>query len=329
MMPTAWIDSYQKQYGAVAPEQLQLLTPPSRTVRRQPNSVPSEPVRRVSRDGFIDYDDPSLGPPQTDDSILPDFVRYGMGSARGRKWDHLRSTEPVIVSGFASGAWKQPITWHDFARSSQWGHAQNERSQVVDYKVLDDLQPSFNRKVNLDLDFSRVATTKERGSKRFTQRIWDLAMRHSLSPLLFRLTVIITSILALAIAAQIYKLELRTTINEAEQTQSLVAVVVDSVAIPYSTYMIWDEYTGKPIGLRPAKSKISLILLDIFFIIFKSASTALAFETVVYHNVVDQTIAPLAKAMASFMVIGLLAWTMNLTVNVFRTVEKLGGGDEE
>lgn len=251
-----------------------------------------------------------------------------MGSARGRKWDHLRSTEPVIISGFSSGAWKQPITWRDFARSSKWGHAQNERSQVVDYKVLNDLQPTFNEDVNMDLDFSR-AGIKERRSQRFTKRIWDLAIRHSLSPLLFRLTVIITSILALAIAAQIYKLELKTITNEAEQTQSLVAVVVDSVAIPYSAYMIWDEYTGKPIGLRPAKSKIALILLDIFFIIFKSASTALAFETVVYHNVIDQTIAPLAKAMASFMVIGLLAWTMNLTVNVFRTVEKLGGGDEE
>lgn len=93
--------------------------------------------------------------------------------------------------------------------------------------------------------------------------------------------------------------------------------------------MIWDEYTGKPIGLRSALSKVALVLLDIFFIIFKSASTALAFESLVFHGQLNDSIAQLAKAMASFMLIGLLAWTMNLAVNVFRTVDRLGGIEDD
>ena len=154
-------------------------------------------------------------------------------------------------------------------------------------------------------------------------------MRHSLSPLLFRLAVMVTSIIALGIAGRIYHVEDSVDPESAERTQSIVAIVVDCVAVPYIGYMIWDEYTGKPLGLRSGVSKISLILLDLFFIIFKSASTALAFESLVYHNAKENTLRSLAKALATFMLVGLIAWTMNFTVNIFRTVERLGGGDEE
>lgn len=324
----AWISSYKPGYGQISPEQLQLLSPPARAVRPTPNSVPSEPQRRVSRDGFVNFEDPSLGEPREDKSVIPDFFRYGMGSAKGRRWDHLRSTDPVIVSGYTTGSRENPTSWHEFVHSSTWGRSPNEKSQIVDDKTFHDLQPTFDQAVDWNLDPHRFYI-KERRSKRFTKRMWDMAMRHSLSPFMFRLTVIITSLLALAIAARIYRLEENLPPNPAEETQSLVALIVDCVSIPYNTYMIWDEYTGKPIGLRSALSKVALVLLDIFFIIFKSASTALAFESLVFHGQLNDSIAQLAKAMASFMLIGLLAWTMNLAVNVFRTVDRLGGIEDD
>lgn len=156
-----------------------------------------------------------------------------------------------------------------------------------------------------------------------------MVIRHSLAPLLFRLVVLITSIIALSIAAKIFEIEDRDEGDTAEETQSLVAIVVDCVAVPYICYMVWDEYTGKPLGLRSVKSKISLILLDLFFIIFKSASTALAFESLVYHNLTDSAVRALSKALAAFMLIGLMAWTMNFAVNIFCTVERLGGGEDD
>lgn len=139
----------------------------------------------------------------------------------------------------------------------------------------------------------------------------------------------VTSIVALGVAGPIYQLENAKDRDSAERTQSVVAIAVDSLAIPYIAYMIWDEYTGKPLGLRTAVSKISLILLDLFFIIFKSASTALAFESLIYHNVGASMVRELARVLAAFMLIGLIAWTMNFLVNVFRTVERLGGGEED
>lgn len=202
-------------------------------------------------------------------------------------------------------------------------------SEVVDYEVLNKLQPNFNKPADAPSNDHNYRASRRRRTLAWNKRVWYMVLRHSLSPLLFRLTVMITSLVALSIAAKIYSIEAVINGSGAERTQSIVAVVVDCVAIPYIGYMIWDEYTGKPLGLRPAVSKISLILLDLFFIIFKSASTALAFESLVYHNLKGSEVRALSKALAAFMLIGLIVWTMNLTVNIFRTVERLGGGEDD
>lgn len=199
----------------------------------------------------------------------------------------------------------------------------------MDVETLDKLHPNFNRPVNQSMNPLDAKKSRRRRAIAPYKRVWNFILRHPFSPLLFRMIVMITSLLALGIAGRIYHVEDAEHKDTAERTQSIVAVVVDCVAVPYIGYMIWDEYTGKPIGLRSGVSKISLILLDLFFIIFKSASTALAFESLVYHNVTESSVRRLAKALATFMLIGLMSWTINFTVNIFRTVERLGGGEDE
>ncbi|KAJ3494249.1 hypothetical protein NLG97_g4202 [Lecanicillium saksenae] len=324
-----WIDSYEDKYDDAVISSLNNISAPPRAVAPQPNSVPQDPCRRVSKDGYIDTEDPTLGPAQKIRARIPHFLRHGRASIRGRKWDHLRSAEPVIVGWHIPTPWQPSATWHDFITASSWGRPQDERSRVVAPEYLDDLYPNFNRQTALDLDMTRPRQSKRGRALAPYKRLWMMALRHSLSPLIFRLIVIITSIIALGVAARIIHLETIANNRGAESTQSAFAVVVDTVAIPYSTYMIWDEYTGKPLGLRSAVDKMSLILLDLFFIIFKSASTALAFEALVYHNILLVSIRNLADTLAAFMLIGLVAWAMNLSVNIFRVIEKLGGREDD
>lgn len=241
----------------------------------------------------------------------------------------MRSAEPVIVPGYIPSIAQPTVTWHDFVHSSAWGHLPNEESQVIDVEAMNRLQPSFNRPVFSPYNPLDTRASRRRKTLALYQRVWNMAIEHSLAPLIFRLIVMITSILALGIAAKIHEIEDIDSGDSAEETQSIVAIVVDCVAIPYIGYMIWDEYTGKPLGLRSVTSKISLILLDLFFIIFKSASTALAFESLVYHNLRDHRVRNLSKALASFMLIGLISWTMNFAVNIFRTVERLHGKEDD
>ncbi|KAM0246800.1 hypothetical protein ACHAQJ_010092 [Trichoderma viride] len=323
-----WVVAYDQQHGPITEEQLRLLNPPQPSTAPQRNATPQEPQRRVSKDGFVSWDDPKLGPPQNERGRIPHLFKYGRASARGRKWDHLRSAEPVIVSSHPSVFRQPPISWKEFIQSSAWGHPRNERSEIIDIEALNQLQPTFNKESELPLHSTDHKHDRRRKSA-FSKRVWSRVMRSSLSPLLFRLVVIIMSMIALAIAARMFELEDKIRDDGAQRTQSIFALAVDCVAIPFNGYMIWDEYTGKPLGLRSAVSKMSLILLDLFFIIFKSAGTALAFEHVVYHTLGDHIVRALSKALASFMLLGLLAWTANFTVNIFRVVERLGGGEEE
>ncbi|KAF7553564.1 hypothetical protein G7046_g7068 [Stylonectria norvegica] len=329
-----WIGSYEEKYGSASDDQLRLLRPPTRSVQPTHNATPSETQRRVSQDGYVDWDDPLQGQGQGVRGKIPHILRYGRASKHGRKWDHLRSAEPVIIAGYKPTTYKpataQPIVaWTDFVHSSAWGHMHNEESRVVDVDALNKQQPGFNQPLAFPYDPLDAKTSRRKRTLAPYKRVWNMALRHTFAPLLFRMIVMVTSILALGISARIYLLEDIDKHETAEETQSIIAVVVDCVAIPYIGYMIWDEYTGKPLGLRSAVNKISLILLDLFFIIFKSASTALAFESLVYHNLTDERVKNLSKALAAFMLIGLMSWTMNFAVNIFRTIERLGGGEDD
>lgn len=259
-----------------------------------------------------------------------------------------------------------------------------EESVIVDVATLDAMQPGFNKPLewgptaqhggqhprerawrrqryggsgsglaaltgngnaNGFLPYSTGLRSMSRRRARFYQRVWTLILRHPLVPLFFRLVVLVTSVVALAIAARLFELESgrpngssdgdgsdanQLGSSSAEKTQAIVAIAVDTVAIPYIGYMTWDEYTGKPLGLRSPTQKISLTLMDLFFIIFKAASTTLAFESLVYHQTTGGGLTlQLSRALASFMFVGLLSWTMNFTVNVFRLVEKLGGAADD
>lgn len=286
--------------------------------------------RRISRDGYVYDNMAGLGPDATRSSRarLRKLLMRKNGAERGRKWDHLRSAEPVIVPRY-SRATPDSSPWRSYLQSSRYGRLPNEDSAIVDPEVLDKLQPGFNRPVDIPelQDATKRRTTR---TQVLYKRLWRVILQHPLVPLAFRLIVLLTSIVALALSVRIFRIEHRgDDVHSSELTQSIVAIVVDTVAIPYIGYMTWDEYTGAPLGLRKPTQKISLVLMDLFFIIFKSASTALAFEALVFHNSQDRQTRAYSQALASFQLVGLISWSFTFTVNVFRLVHKLGGSEDD
>lgn len=139
------------------------------------------------------------------------------------------------------------------------------------------------------------------------------------------MTVLTTSIVALAIASSVHHLSNRYTY--AQNASTTMAIVVDVVAIPYILYITYDEYTGKPLGLRLPKAKIRLVLLDLFFIIFESANLALAFTALTDRNgacrvgpVTDRNsiVCGRVKALCAILMIALIAWSLTFAVSIFR-----------
>ena len=260
---------------------------------------------------------------------MPTFFKHGR--SEGRKWDHLRTAEPVIVSRYSPRT-SYRTDWAEFFHSTSRPHEPNENSTVIDAETLNKLQPNFNHRVDVPTHIhDRVSKSRRDRFVSFYKRGWKMIIRHSLVPLVLRVAVMLTSIIALAVSGSMLRLLRNDPDRGTEAGQCIAAVVVDSIAIPYIAFMVKDEYTGKPLGLRPASAKIGLILLDLFFIVFKSASTALAFEVLIHHNINDQdvTMRQLSKALTAFMFIGLIAWMSNFIINIFRAVERLGGGENE
>lgn len=147
---------------------------------------------------------------------------------------------------------------------------------------------------------------------------------HPLIPLIFRLTVLITSIIALGLAASAHSLANKYRFPQNPSTT--MAIVVDVVAIPYILYVTWDEYTGKPLGLRSPKAKIRLVLLDLFFIIFESANLSLAFAALtdndgsctLANNGHNDVLCRRINALCGILMVALIAWSMTFSVSIFR-----------
>jgi hypothetical protein len=147
---------------------------------------------------------------------------------------------------------------------------------------------------------------------------------HPLVPLMFRLIVLTTSIIALGVSASVHHLSNNYIYSQSPSTT--MAIVVDVVAIPYILYVTWDEYTGKPLGLRSPKAKIRLVLVDLWFIIFESANLALAFGALTDNDGSCQTgengsnaiVCDRVKALCGILMVALIAWSLTFSVSIFR-----------
>ncbi|KAI6090165.1 hypothetical protein F4821DRAFT_37393 [Hypoxylon rubiginosum] len=330
----AWVELYDDHVHGQ--QERETHVPRPRPTVRPEQSVGSRPLkRRVSKDGYVDWVD------EKHDRVsrLPVFLRK-RADRPGRRWDHLRTAEPVIMGlGYRAPNEDPYERWRDFIGSSSYGRSPQDEYEVVPDDVFDQQMPGLDQPVRSPFHPLDPKTKGRSRKDTFFMRFWNFVLRHPIAPLVFRLVVLITSIAALAVACTIYERERNPDIPSdsiPESSQAIVAIVIDVVAIPYILYMTWDEYTGKPLGLRAPAQKVSLTLLDLIFIVLKSSSVALAFEALVYHSGDGVSINPdgasmemvslhLARGLAALTLVGLIAWILNFTINVFRLAEKLGG----
>lgn len=149
-------------------------------------------------------------------------------------------------------------------------------------------------------------------------------------PLVLRSVVWIFSAVALAVACSIHHLtDEKDDLGNIASTE--MALIVDAVALVYLLYITYDEYSGKPLGLRSAKAKMRLILLDLFFIVFDSANLSLAFEAIQENSICPDgirndkqgQICDRQNTLASVLLIALVAWMLTFTISVLRLVERV------
>ncbi|PWY77479.1 hypothetical protein BO70DRAFT_363417 [Aspergillus heteromorphus CBS 117.55] len=227
--------------------------------------------------------------------------------------------------------------WKNFSSLIAYPHEQGleEKSVTPDWlnENLGDYSQPWRGQLAPDDDTEDPLRMKRR-RKIWFKRLHNTLLKSPIVPLIFRLTVWCFSLTALALGSSIQHLSGKY--KHPQGPSALMAIIVDAVALVYLIYITFDEYTSKPLGLRSPSAKARLILLDIFFIVFDSANLSLAFESLSTVRgactmaEVNQEITPKNDAicdrqiaLASVLLIALLAWLTTFSISVLRLVERV------
>ncbi|KAL3480282.1 hypothetical protein BJX99DRAFT_26493 [Aspergillus californicus] len=175
---------------------------------------------------------------------------------------------------------------------------------------------------------------KKRRREIWFKRFHNTLLQSPIVPLIIRLTVWSFSLTALALGGSIQ--QLAEGFVHPQGPSALMAIIIDAVALIYLLYITWDEYTAKPLGLRSPSAKARLVLLDLFFIVFDSANLSLAFEALSSAEgactvaEINQTVSPRNDdicnrqiALASVLLIALIAWLITFSISVLRLVKRV------
>jgi hypothetical protein len=266
------------------------------------------------------------------------FMPTPKSNVPGRKFDHAREGAPVTLGTPISDS---ALKWKQFAQaSSHYGdHGDrpvSSRGQIVDDNWMKENMPDLETPWEpIDGDKENVKTkgfwlfsTSKR--KRKLMRFHRTIMNHPMVPAVARMVVLIFSILALSLAGAIFHHS--DSAGCENNSSTWMAIIVDVVAILYTVYITYDEYTSKPLGLRSHNAKMSLIFLDLAFIVFESANLSLAFQALTDDKWAcrdsdryqacpyQRPICSRQKALTATLLIALFAWLGTFTISTLRYV---------
>lgn len=247
--------------------------------------------------------------------------------------------------------------WISFARASAYPREQLD-GELVDKEWLDHNFTDYSQPwlANHDDDDDEEGVSRYRAFRKKRQVWYKRAqftiLRNPFIPLAFRLTIITFAVTAIALGATIYLQTGRIArcvdqapdrrdeacldlVGDAQvayyrDPSALMAIIVDVIAVVYTAYITYDEYFSKPLGLRKARAKIRLVLLDLFFIVFQAANISLSFES----QTVDEgacavgdgpglyarfdSVCDRQQALSAVLTVSLIAWMMTFSVSVLR-----------
>lgn len=306
------------------------------------------------------------------ESALPDgphaaFIAQHNHSPSTAGRSPLLSSQQPRRHGFTtvSGKVRREKTsrWITFARASAYPREDFNGEKVgpdwLDQNLTDYSKPWL---ADHDEDDAENNSSRYRAFRRkreaWYKRSQVTILRNPFIPLAFRLTVFSFALVALGLGVSIYHETERIThcINQTPRSaecqrlvgvgaqdyyqdpSGLMAIIVDAIALVYTIYITYDEYFSKPLGLRPARAKVRLVLLDLFFVVFQSANLSLSFESLTVDEGACQigdtpqtsnrfdNLCRRARALSAVLLVSLVAWLLTFSVSVLRSVSSGGQG---
>ena len=240
----------------------------------------------------------------------------------GRLWDGQRESTPPTTRHHILELGSK---WRTFVDTSGYPPATGEVVHETEDWLMEN-GPDYSQPWRPTPE----ADPDKRGERKFEawrqslwRRILHTVLRNPMVPLVLRMIVWSFSLIALALGTVVYQADKSQLAAQRHSASPTMAIGVDAVALVYIPYITNDEYRGKPLGLRSPRAKMRLIFLDLFFIVFDSANLSLAFRAITDSHI--QPVCPLGRAvcghqeaLASVLLIALVAWMMTFSISVLR-----------
>lgn len=194
--------------------------------------------------------------------------------APGRKWDHLRDAEPALLD--------QPLDvssarWLPYMLSGP-RYPEAERARLMSDEWMEENMPGMGPSWRTHAEAEAELAEKERAkgfwmfhaagrrnayTRTEVRRLFveDVQMRSNglqrtilknpFVPLVFRLIVFTFTVAALGLGARVFaeadkQNKHQSQIGCVQRASTYMAIILDSIAVPYILYVTWDEYMSKP-----------------------------------------------------------------------------------
>lgn len=225
--------------------------------------------------------------------------------------------------------------------SGEWIGNDNDGSNISKRKKYRRHKTAQSHEATKNMSKARYLMTEE-SREVWKPRLTFILLNNPYVPMTLRAIIFILTVISLALACSIY-LHSRDAHPEpiAQQPSTIMAVIVETIALVYLVYITYDEYSGKPIGLREPKAKMRLMMPDLAFIIFSSANLSLAFNTLLdvtwtcqvgiddlgnpFGDPLNAHICARQRGLTAFLFISLVMWVSTFTISLFRLVERVSG----
>ena len=149
--------------------------------------------------------------------------------------------------------------WAAFKSATEYPRVTPNGGRIVSPEWWRENGPDYDQPWLADrepLDSEDGAMIYKHGFRRkaWYQRFERTILRSPIVPMILRMIVLGFSVMALGLASSIHHLANDSKAGAGGQSPSTdMAIIVDAIAIVYLLYITYDEYSGKPLGLRSAR----------------------------------------------------------------------------
>lgn len=116
-------------------------------------------------------------------------------------------------------------------------------------------------------------------------------------------------------------------IAHSPSSSTIFSIVISTIGIVYLLFSTWDETFGQPLGLRPSRSKIKFVAIDLTLICLTAANLAVSFDAMISRPYIcpaiqNPYVCRLHKAVVSFIFATLAMWFLTILVSTFRMIDR-------